>query len=274
LRFEMEGAAHKEQLLRRIIREIAGERGVLVAFSGGVDSSLLLWESVQALGIENVTAVTATSPTSLPEEVESGARFVKEIGVKHMIVPSGECSDSRFMHNPEDRCYICKRIRYRLLIDLAENTRGAVVFDGTQADDDPADRPGMRALKELGVATPLADAGLGKEDVRELLRQSGFAEIAKKNAEPCLATRVPTGTPITLETLERVRNGEQFLKGCGLETIRLRDHFPVARIVTDRNGMADIAGNVGLRERICDRLRQLGYQRITLDLDEYGKGKT
>jgi uncharacterized protein len=269
----MEGLAFKEEALRRIIRGIARDRGAVAAFSGGVDSSLLLWECVQALGRDRVTAVTATSPTAPPDEFEVAARFAKEVRVEHVVVPSGECSDDRFMENPQDRCYICKRIRYRALIDLAENTLGAVVFDGTQADDDPEDRPGMRAVEELGVSTPLADAGLGKDDVRELLRRSGFVDLAKKGAEPCLATRIPIGVPITLDTLERIRDGEQFLKGCGLRTIRLRDHFPAARIVSDRGGIAKIAGNEVLRERICDRLRELGYERITLDLEEYGQGK-
>lgn len=260
----------KERRLRESIREAAGDGRVLVAFSGGIDSSLLLWESVQALGPARVTAGTVISPTSIPEEVEAARAFARSLDVPHLIHPSDECSDSRFNENPPDRCYVCKQIRYRLLKELTEHEVGTIIFDGTQADDDPLDRPGMRALKEMGILTPLAAAGIGKEEVRELLRAAGFGELAEKKAEPCLATRIPFGTPITVPALERIRQGERFLRECGLEIIRLRDHYPIARIETDRAGMALLLGEEGLRHSISGRLRELGYDRVTLDLEEYG----
>ena len=262
--------AEKEGRLRKSIREAAGDGRVLVAFSGGVDSSLLLWESVRSLGPARVTAVTAISPTSIPEEVEAAREFARTLDVTQVIHPTDECSDPRFMENPPDRCYVCKQIRYCLLKELAEKEEGTVIFDGTQADDDPMDRPGMRALKEMGIVTPLATAGIGKEDVRELLRASGFDELAEKKAEPCLATRITSGTPITLPALERIRQGERFLRGCGLETVRLRDHYPFARIETDRAGIALLLGEERLRHSISGRLRELGYDHVALDLEEYG----
>jgi len=267
----MKNTESKRLLLRRIIREAVGDRSLLVAFSGGVDSSLLLWESVQALGPAKVVAVTAQSETSIPQEIESAREFTRELGLEHLTVSSPECDDPRFLENPPDRCYICKRIRYQLLGTLAEERGGAVVFDGTQADDDPADRPGMAALVELGIFTPLSDAGIGKEDVRELLRSAGFARLAARKAEPCLATRIPFGSPITLEALDRVRRGEEILVACGLQTVRLRDHCPVARIVTDGAGITLLLATDDLRKQICQQLRQVGYNYITLDLQEYGK---
>jgi uncharacterized protein len=157
---------------------------------------------------------------------------------------------------------------------MAAERGGAVVFDGTQADDNPEERPGMRAVRELKVRVPLADVGLGKEDVRDLLRAAGFTELAEKQAQPCLATRIPSGTRITIEALERVARGESILKACGLNMVRLRDHHPIARIVTDKDGFAHLLRNELVRTQISDGLRELSYEYITLDLDPYGDMRT
>jgi pyridinium-3,5-biscarboxylic acid mononucleotide sulfurtransferase len=268
--------AQKEQRLRKIIRETLAKAGggkVFVGFSGGVDSSLLLWESVQTLGPEKITAVTATSPTSIPEEEESTRRFATDLRVRHLVVPTNECDDSEFMSNPWDRCYRCKRIRFTLMKELSNQVPGSVIFDGTQSDDVPEDRPGMRALAELGISSPLAEAGIGKEDVRVFLRKAGFSDLAEKRAQPCLATRIPVGQSITLEALEIVRRGESFLKECGLTTVRLRHHQTLARIVTDRSGLSLILVGDDLRQKILAKLKELGYQHVTLDLEEYGKNE-
>jgi pyridinium-3,5-biscarboxylic acid mononucleotide sulfurtransferase len=268
--------AHKEQRLRSIIRETLAEAGggrVFIGFSGGVDSSLLLWETVQSLGPERITAVTATSPTSIPEEEESARRFVSDLQVRHLVIPTSECDDSEFMSNPWDRCYRCKRIRYTLMKELSDQVPGSVIFDGTQSDDMPDDRPGMRALAELGISSPLAEAGIGKEDVRGMLRKAGFSDLAEKRAQPCLATRIPVGQSITLEALEMVRRGESILKECGLNTVRLRHHHTLARIVTDSSGLSLILARDDLRQKILAKLKNLGYQHVSLDLEEYGKNE-
>ncbi len=261
----------KERRLREIIREAAAGGGrVFIGFSGGVDSSLLLWESVQALGPDRITAVTATSPTSILEEEESARRFASDLQVRHLVVPTNECDDSAFMSNTWDRCYHCKRIRFTLMKELSEQVPSSVVFDGTQSDDSPSDRPGMRALAELGILSPLAQAEIGKEEVRDLLRKAGFSCLAERSAQPCLATRIPTGSAITMEALETIRRGESFLKECGLATVRLRHHQRLARIVTDSAGLRLILAADELRQQILEKFKKLGYDYVTVDLEEYG----
>ncbi len=261
----------KEQRLANILNQVAAKDGrVLIAFSGGVDSSLLLWESVRTLGPERVIAVTATSPTSIPEEEEIARRFAAELNVQHLIAPTGECADEGFLANPENRCYLCKLLRYRLLTKLAVDLKISAVLDGTQADDHPSDRPGMRALDELGILAPLAQAGIGKTGVRALLRHAGFSQLAEKMAQPCLATRIPTGRPITLQALEMVRLGERLLKECGFVTFRLRHHHPLARIVIDAKGMSQILTDNKIRQKLVSGLQEIGYTWVTLDLQEYG----
>lgn len=269
----MDTLTEKERKLRQIIRDASADRGALVAFSGGVDSSLLLWEAVRTLGPSMVTAVTATAATSPGGEEESARQFALELGVEHLVVETDECSDERFLANSPDRCYVCKLLRYRKLKRLADELGRSAVLDGTQAGDDPTDRPGMRALSEEGIASPLAAAGLTKAEIRELLRTAGFADRSTKAAQPCLATRVPHGTRITLEALSRVREGELFLRSLGIETVRLRDHQYIARIVTDTAGFAAIFGDARVRTDVCRRLRELGYEHVTVDLEAYGDEK-
>ncbi len=262
----------KEKQLMDNITQASGRKNgrVMVAFSGGVDSSLLLWESVRALGADRVTAVTATSPTSISGEEELARRFAAKLEVQHLVVPTDECADEAFVANPENRCYLCKQIRYRSLKKLAQDLRISAVLDGSQADDDPSDRPGMQALEELGITSPLAQAGITKMEVRTLLRKAGFYRLAEKNAQPCLATRIPAGRPITLEALEMIRLGERMLSEFGFKLFRLRHHYPLARIVTDQNGISYALKEKKIREKLVSGLREIGYKWVTLDLEEYG----
>ncbi|MBI5572718.1 MAG: ATP-dependent sacrificial sulfur transferase LarE [Desulfomonile tiedjei] len=268
------GIERKEQLLREIIGRVAASEAngrVIIGFSGGVDSSLLLWETVQTLGPDRVVAVTATSPTSIPEEEYAARIFAHGLNVEHLVIPTDECEDPSFVRNPPDRCYVCKSIRYRSLQSLARRLGCAALFDGTQSDDDPADRPGMRALEELGIGTPLADAGLTKEEIREILREEGFHDLAEKQAQPCLATRIAAGAPITVEALEIVQRGESVLRTYGLGLIRLRIHGSLGRVVTDEAGISTILQRKEIRQEIVSRLTALGLTSVTLDLRPYGE---
>jgi pyridinium-3,5-biscarboxylic acid mononucleotide sulfurtransferase len=272
LKISSSNLAVREHRLRSIIKEMAQTKGrgrVIVGFSGGVDSSLLLWEAVATLGEKNVTAVTAVSPTSCPGEENAAREFAALLKVEHVVIPTMEMADPLFVSNTNERCYVCKYVRYEAISELARDLGGAVIFDGSQADDDPNDRPGMRALNELGIQVPLRDAHLGKADIRKILRSGGYSRLAEKNAQPCLATRIPTGEPITVEALAMISHGESVLKECGLHIFRLRHHFPIARIVTNGEGMLVILGNVELRDRIRKSLKELGYSHVTVDLEEY-----
>ncbi len=261
--------SEKETRLRQLIAGyLTGPaEKLLVAFSGGVDSSLLLWESVQAVGPGKLTAVTATAPTSVPGEEHSAIEFARSLGVEHLIVPTLECDDPEFTANTPNRCYVCKRIRYAALRSIRDHV---VILDGTQADDDPTDRPGMRAVHELNVKTPLREADLGKVEIRALLVAAGFHVLAEKQPQPCLATRIPEGTPVTGEALELVGKGEALLRRWGLRTVRLRHHGAFARIETDEAGMTLVLSDKKIRAAMHRGLRELGYRYVALDLEEYG----
>ncbi len=261
---------NKQHALRKNIREAVGDGRALVAFSGGVDSSLLLLETICALGASRVTAVTVVGPTSADGEEESARAFCETIGVELITTPASEMDDPRFVENDENRCYVCKRIRYEALFELAATQGATAVLDGTQADDRPEDRPGMKALRETGAVTPLAAVGIRKEEVRRLLHEAGYEELARRPARPCLATRIPHGTPVTIGALDRIRAGEQLLHDLGFKVVRLRDHFPLARIVTDATGCNLLMSDSAIRQRAVEGLQKFGYTFVTLDLLPYG----
>jgi uncharacterized protein len=267
----MDELEEKRNRLQELIRERSKNRsGVMVAFSGGVDSSLLLLEAVQAIGPGRVMAVSAIGPTSPPGEPEEAAHFCKVLGAQHLTMDAPEFKSPDYLANPRNRCYLCKCARLDALKDVADS-HDLLLVDGAQADDKPEERPGMAALEERGVLAPLAEAGLGKTEIRRLLRRHNHVELSEKSAQPCLATRIPFNSPITEKALTMIAKGEAALREMGFQTIRLRHHFPIARIVTDKAGLRRILLEEDLRERIETGLRQVGYQIVTLDLKEYGK---
>lgn len=260
----------KEKDLQEIIKRLAIDKTVVVAFSGGVDSSLLLMETVDALGPEHVIAVTVSSPTSVPDQLQETQDLAHALDVRLIVTETEECDAPEFIANGPGRCYHCKKIRYQAIKLLPEIPLDTVVFDGTNEDDDPSNRPGFAALIELGVHIPLRDACLNKNDIRALLKSAGFHKIAMKASQPCLATRIPHGTPITLKALDRIRAGETILKKLGFGLFRLRTHDDWARIVLDADGFEKILSDPSIRKVISDELKKIGYQTVTLDLDEYG----
>lgn len=259
----------KERKLQHLMATIAAGGKVLVAFSGGVDSSFLLLESVKTLGRDRVVAAMAVSPTLLPDQLREAQDFAEALDMRLVTIETPEFQYSDFVRNDSQRCYHCKLVRYRAIKALAEQYESANVFDGAQADDDPSLRPGFKALVELGIHTPLKEAGFGKDDIRAMLKSAGFHRTAAKPSQTCLATRIPTGTPLTEALLDRVRSGEDILRNLGFIEFRLRTHGRWARIVLNANEFEKIFSDVNIRKIIVQKLKKIGYETITIDLEEY-----
>ncbi len=254
---------------RRLVADLAAKGSLLVAFSGGVDSSLLLAAARAALG-DRVRAALCLGPFTPPWEVAAARELAAELGVELREVEADELADSRIAENGPQRCYWCKRRRLALLIDLARELGLAAVAEGSQLDDAGDDRPGARAVKELGVLSPLAAAGLDKAGVRGLSRALGLAS-AEAPAAACLASRVPWGTPLSLEVLGRIGRAEAALRDLLPGQLRVRDHFPLARLELPPEAIARAAAPP-LRDRIVEALRAAGYRQACLDLVGYRSG--
>lgn len=257
----------KRQKLEQIVR---ARPKALVAFSGGVDSTLLLRVCRDVLGPENTVAVTGVSPTYTAEELATARRSARALGVEHVLIETGELGCAAFTANPPDRCYHCKGELFDKILDLAKRRGIGAVYDATNTDDLADYRPGRRATEERGVVSPLLAAGFSKRDVRALSRELGLASW-NKPANPCLASRIPYGTPITAETLDRVRAGEKYIRGLGFPVVRLRHHDRLARIEVPAADFARLMKPATAR-RIAARLRTLGYLWIALDIEGFRTG--
>lgn len=244
--------------------------GAIVAFSGGVDSSLVLKVSSDVLGGSNVIAVTGSSETYTRSELEEAKRIAGQFGVEHVVIGTEELSDENFSSNSERRCYYCKREFYAKLFAFARSRGISTVFDGSNVDDEGDYRPGRVAAKEYGVVSPLIEAGFKKDDIRRLLRSWGL-DFWNKPSNPCLASRIPYGSAISKEKLAAVESGEAFLVGNGFSNVRVRHHGSIARIEVPPSEIERIAGDE-IRARIVDHFKKLGFLWVTIDLEGYRTG--
>ncbi len=241
----------------------------VVAYSGGTDSTLVAAVAARALG-GRALAVTAVSPSLPPGELEEARRVAAEIGVRHSTVRTHEVEKDPYLANGTDRCYHCKTELYDVLARVAEEAGGATVLSGANLDDLADFRPGLRAAAEHGVRHPLVEVGFSKAEVREVARGLGIPTWDKP-ASACLSSRIAFGVRISVEELSKVGRAERALKDLGFRRCRVRVHGDIARIEVEPPDLPRLA-EPGVRERVVDGLKALGYRFVTLDLEGFRSG--
>ena len=252
--------------LRSLLREM---KLAVLAYSGGVDSSVLLCAATEVLG-PNLIAVTAISETYPPAELEPAKRFAASLGVRHRILATEEITRDEFSRNAPDRCYHCKQELFGKLRQIADTEGIAYILDGTNIDDLSDHRPGRKAAGEFSVRSPLAEAGLTKQEVRALARRMDLP-MWDKPSLACLSSRIPYGTPITLELLKNIQSAEDAIHALGIRQVRVRHHGDTARIEVEQDDLARLAAG-DVRQQIVDVFKELGYVYICLDLEGYRTG--
>lgn len=258
--------AEKREALAQKLKELAG-RPVCLAFSGGVDSGLLLKLLAENRGAGPLYPVMLSTSLQPRGDEPEARRQARACGVELTVLAVDLESCRELWQNPPDRCYLCKRTMFAQLKQWAE-VRGACVLDGTNADDRLVYRPGLRALAELGIASPLAECGFTKEEVRALAAEKGLP-VASRPSSPCMATRLPYGAFLDTRLLRRLEQGEQWVRGRGIRQVRLRYQEPVLRIEVAPEEM-DIFWQY--REEAVDQMRGLGFSYIALDLEGFRSG--
>jgi uncharacterized protein len=240
---------------------------VAIAYSGGVDSTFLLKVAHDTFG-NNVIAVTATSPTYPKKELVNAKKIAQNIGVKYRIIKTEEMKNTIFSKNTPNRCYYCKKELFTKIKKIAIEHNINYVLDGSNADDVKDYRPGTKAIKELGVRSPLNEVGLTKKEIRELSHEMNL-ETWDKPALACLASRFPYGTRITNKKLRQIELAEKFLSNLGLDQIRVRHHDMIARIEVTKEDFNKILKQ---KEKIVNYFKKLGFTYITMDIEGYRTG--
>jgi pyridinium-3,5-biscarboxylic acid mononucleotide sulfurtransferase len=243
---------------------------VLVAYSGGIDSTLIARVAYGVLG-DRVLAATAVSPSLLPDDLEDAKTQAVEMGVPHRLVTTHEMENPNYTSNPTNRCYFCKSELYDTLKPLAQTWGYSYIVDGVNADDLHDYRPGIQAAKERGTRSPLAEVGITKLEVREIAR---YLDLPwwDKPAQPCLSSRFPYGESITLEKLRRVGQAERYLRNLGWKTLRVRSEGEVARIELPAERIVEFVQQTPL-ETLVQQFQAYGFVYVTLDLEGFRSGK-
>ena len=251
--------------LREILKNL---KSVLIAYSGGVDSTFLLKVAEDTLEKKNVLAITANSPIHPDEEIMSAKKMAKIFGAHHLIIKTKELKNSFFVRNSPKRCYYCKKQLFAKLTEAAKKEHLSFILDGTNSDDYQDFRPGTRAAKEFKIRTPLEEAKLTKNEIRSLSKRMNLPTWNKPSLT-CLATRFPYGMKITEKNLDNVYQAEKFLKNFGIQQVRVRHHNRIARIEVLTEDMSKILKE---RKKIVSRFNVLGYYYVTVDLEGYRCG--
>jgi pyridinium-3,5-biscarboxylic acid mononucleotide sulfurtransferase len=257
-----------EKRFEDLKRTIQSYGRVLVAYSGGIDSAFLLKVSLDVLGRGNVLAFAGVSPTYPRTEREEAQRLAESIGAALVMVDSSEMEDENFLMNSSNRCYYCKTHLFTTAKGIAEREGYPYILEGSNVDDLDDVRPGRRACVEQDIKSPLLEAGLTKDEIRALSEKLGLPTSSKRS-QACLSSRIPYGTPISIEVLKQIEASEIIIKNLGIKQVRVRYHGNIARIEVE---VTDLARVLDCREEIAAELRKLGFTYVALDIEAYRTG--